>query len=175
MDRSARTAGRCRGRGRTGCWSLRCRQRALSRWPATIAASTDPVKVVKAASGRMSAQKHWSIAVAGCGTIGRLHVRAFKELGAEVVAVSSRRAEQARAVAEEEGCEGTTDAEALVRRPDVDLVSITTSSGSHARLALAAIAAGKHVVVQKPRAITPLDLGQLLTALASPGSGVLSI
>jgi UDP-N-acetyl-2-amino-2-deoxyglucuronate dehydrogenase len=107
--------------------------------------------------------------VAGCGSIGRMHLRAFKELGAQVVAISSRRAEQARAVAAEEGCEGTTDVEALVRRPDVDLVSITSSSGSHARIALAAIAAGKHVVVEKPMAMTATEAGQMIAAAAARG------
>jgi UDP-N-acetyl-2-amino-2-deoxyglucuronate dehydrogenase len=114
-------------------------------------------------------QRRWAVAVAGCGSIGRMHIQSFQELGAKVVAVSSRRAEQARAVAEQEGCEHTTDAEALVRRPDVDLVAITSSSGSHARLTLAAIAAGKHVVVEKPMAMTPTDAGQMIAAAAARG------
>jgi UDP-N-acetyl-2-amino-2-deoxyglucuronate dehydrogenase len=117
----------------------------------------------------VSPERKWAVAVAGCGSIGRMHVRAFKELGATVVAVSSRRADQARAVADAEGCAHTTDAEALVRRPDVDLVAITTSSGSHARLALAAIAAGKHVVVEKPMAMSPSDAGQMIAAAAARG------
>jgi len=113
--------------------------------------------------------RRWAVAVAGCGSIGRMHVRAFKELGANVVAVSSRRVEQARAVAEAEGCEFTTDAEALVRRPDVELVAVTTSSGSHARVTLAAIAAGKHVVVEKPMAMSPSDAGQMIAAAEARG------
>src|SRR5436190_4358670 len=116
-----------------------------------------------------SVARRWAVAIAGCGSIGRMHLRAFKELGARVVAVSSRRAEQARAVAEAEGCEHTTDAEALVRRPDVELVAITSSSGSHARLALAAIAAGKHVVVEKPMAMSPSDAGQMIAAADARG------
>jgi predicted dehydrogenase len=98
-----------------------------------------------------------------------MHISAFKELGAQVVAVSSRRADQAAAVAAAEGCEHTTDAEALVRRPDVDLVTITTSSGSHAGLTGAAIAAGKHVVVEKPMAMTASDAGQMIAAAAARG------
>jgi predicted dehydrogenase len=114
----------------------------------------------------------WSVAVAGCGSIGRMHIRAFRELGARVVAVSSRRIDQARAVAQADGgpgCESTTDVEALVQRPDVDIVAITTSSGSHARLALDAIAAGKHVVVEKPMAMTPDDARQITGAASVHG------
>jgi UDP-N-acetyl-2-amino-2-deoxyglucuronate dehydrogenase len=98
-----------------------------------------------------------------------MHIAAWKDLGARVVAVSSRRPEQARAVAEAEGCQHTADAEALVRRPDVDIVAITSSSGSHARLALAAIAAGKHVVVEKPMAMSAADAGRMIAAAAGRG------
>ena len=57
-------------------------------------------------------------------------------------------------MAEVEGCRFTTDPATLFADPEVGLVSIATSSGSHAALALAAIAAGKHVLVEKPLAMT---------------------
>jgi predicted dehydrogenase len=98
-----------------------------------------------------------------------MHIQAFKDLGARVVAVSSRRAEQAAQVAWQDGgdgCEGTTDPDALVRRPDIDLVSITSSSGSHARLALAALAAGKHVVIEKPMAMNAAEARRIIAAAA---------
>jgi UDP-N-acetyl-2-amino-2-deoxyglucuronate dehydrogenase len=105
-----------------------------------------------------------TVGIVGAGSIGRMHLRAFKDLGVHVAAVSSRRAEQAEAVAREENCEATTDAMALIARPDLDLVSITTSSGSHARLALAAIAAGKHVVIEKPMAMTAAEAREIVAA-----------
>src|SRR5437762_12208251 len=107
-----------------------------------------------------------TVGVVGAGSIGRMHIRAFKDLGARVAAISSRRAEQAELVAREEGgdCAFTTDAEELVRRPDLDLVAITSSSGSHARLALAAIAAGKHVVIEKPMAMNAADARRIVEA-----------
>jgi len=104
------------------------------------------------------------IGVVGAGSIGRMHIRSFKDLGAQVTVLSSRRAEQAALVAREEDCAFTTDPEELVRRPDVDLVAITTSSGSHARLALAAIAAGKHVVIEKPMAMNAADARRIIDA-----------
>jgi UDP-N-acetyl-2-amino-2-deoxyglucuronate dehydrogenase len=108
-----------------------------------------------------------TVGVVGAGSIGRMHIRAFKDLGARVSVISSRRAEQAALVAREESCEFTTDPDELVRRPDVDLVSITTSSGSHARLALAAIAAGKHVVIEKPMAMNAADARRIIEAAAA--------
>jgi len=110
-----------------------------------------------------------TVGVVGCGSIGRMHIHAFKDLGARVAVVSSRRADYASAVAQEEGCDFTTDPEALVRRPELDLVAITTSSGSHARLALAALAAGKHVVVEKPMAMTPADARRMIDDAAARG------
>jgi UDP-N-acetyl-2-amino-2-deoxyglucuronate dehydrogenase len=110
-----------------------------------------------------------SVGVVGAGSIGRMHIRAFKDLGARVVALSSRRPEQAALVAREEGCDFTTDPEELVRRPDVELVAITTSSGSHARLALAAIAAGKHVVIEKPMAMNAAEARSIIDAAAARG------
>lgn len=106
------------------------------------------------------------VGVVGAGSIGRMHIRAFKDLGAQVTVVSSRRAEQAALVAREESCAFTTDPEELVRRPDVELVAITTSSGSHARLALAAITAGKHVVIEKPMAMNAPDCRRIIDAAA---------
>jgi predicted dehydrogenase len=110
------------------------------------------------------------VAVVGCGGIGRMHLLAFKDLPrARLVALSSRRAERAREVAKEMGCEATDDPVALVRRPDVDVVSITTSSGSHAALALAAIDAGKHVVVEKPMAMTVDDAQKIIDTARARG------
>src|SRR5262245_60579184 len=102
-------------------------------------------------------------AVIGCGGIGHTHARAFRQIPrARLVAVSSRDGEKARRVADAEDCAFTTDAAALIGRGDVDLVAIATSSGSHAALALAALAAGKHVVVEKPLAMTAADARRVI-------------
>jgi predicted dehydrogenase len=71
------------------------------------------------------------------------------------VAVASARAERARAVAAEFGiAHALTDYEALLRLPDLDAVSIVTPPHLHAPMALAALAAGKHVLCEKPFAVT---------------------
>lgn len=116
----------------------------------------------------MNENRIWGVAIVGCGSIGRMHIRALHATGrARVVAVSSRQGERARAVAADEGCDFATDPEALFARADVDLVSITSSSGSHARLALAAIAAGKHLVIEKPMAMTAAEARSIIEAAAA--------
>ncbi len=100
--------------------------------------------------------------IIGCGTIADVHRRALAEIPqARIVAVASRDAEKARTFAVKAGCRHTVGHADLLSSPDVDAVIITTSSGSHASLALDALAAGKHVVVEKPMAMTAVEARQM--------------
>lgn len=91
------------------------------------------------------------VGIIGFGAIGRTNAEAIAAVGGRVVAVAGRAAAPA---------EGSfayhADHRELIARDDVDLVAICTPSGLHARQALDAIAAGKHVVIEKPLS---LDLG----------------
>jgi len=87
-------------------------------------------------------------ALIGCGVIGRQHANTIAALGprAELVLVVDEVAEAGRRLASAHGAEAT---EAL-SRPDIDAVAVCTPSGLHADLAVAALGADKHVVVEKP-------------------------
>jgi predicted dehydrogenase len=101
--------------------------------------------------------KTYGFGILGCGMIARFHAAAIKELpNAKLVALQSRNSANARKVLDATGlkCEVYADAADLLRRPDVDVVTICTPSGAHAEPAEAAAAAGKHVVVEKPLEIT---------------------
>lgn len=92
------------------------------------------------------------VAIVGCGLIG--HKRA-KALGPDdrLVAVTDVDAKRAAALAgQHPGCAVETDAMACVHRPDVDLVIVSTTNNALAPLTLAAVQAGKHVLVEKPAA-----------------------
>jgi UDP-N-acetyl-2-amino-2-deoxyglucuronate dehydrogenase len=96
-------------------------------------------------------------AIVGCGMIARFHGRALADVpGARLVALVSRKAENAKRLAEslEINCAIHTDLRPVLARPDVDVVIITTPSGAHLEPAVAAAEAGKHVVVEKPLEIT---------------------
>jgi predicted dehydrogenase len=99
------------------------------------------------------------IGVVGLGWMGRVHtasyrrlVEHFPELGVEPqLVIASDLAADRRAHAERVGFEATTeDWRAVVEHPDVEAVSVTTPNVMHREVALAAIAAGKHVWVEKP-------------------------
>ena len=81
--------------------------------------------------------------------------------------------ERARRVAGRHGdIATTTNVEAVLSDPDVDVVAIATPAGTHVDLGLAALDAGKHVLVEKPLAST-LESGQKLVAAARAADRVL--
>jgi UDP-N-acetyl-2-amino-2-deoxyglucuronate dehydrogenase len=90
--------------------------------------------------------------IIGLGLIADFHAQAISELtGAKLVGIATRNPEKAKAFAAKHGAAvHTTDIAALVARPDIDVLCITTPSGAHLEPSLAAIRAGKHVVIEKP-------------------------
>ncbi len=89
--------------------------------------------------------------------IARFHARALAEVPeARLLALVSRSERSARALADELAlpCDLYTDLSQALARPDVHVVVITTPSGAHLEPAVAAAAAGKHVVVEKPLEIS---------------------
>lgn len=105
----------------------------------------------------------------GLGMIAEFHAQAIAGLsGARLVGVASRTAAKTQAFAAKHGgvFAGAT-IEELVARPDLDVVCITTSSGAHLEPALAAIRAGKHVVIEKPIEITTARVDEVLRAAAA--------
>ena len=91
----------------------------------------------------------------GAGAISTQHVEAIGAVpGARLAAVASASIERARGLGERLGVPWTTDLEELVGRDDVDAVTISSPSGLHPSQALAALRRGKHVLVEKPLALT---------------------
>jgi UDP-N-acetyl-2-amino-2-deoxyglucuronate dehydrogenase len=109
-------------------------------------------------------------AIAGTGTAARYHAQAIAETeGAQLVAVS-RRDSSRRADAEREfGVPCETSFDDLLRRPDVDAVCICSPSGPHGPQATAAAHAGKHVLVEKPMALTLAEADEATSAARSAG------
>jgi predicted dehydrogenase len=112
-------------------------------------------------------------AIVGCGMIARFHARALQEVpGTRIVALVSRRRENAEKVLAETRtppCDIYTDVDAALRRPELDVVIITTPSGNHLEPAVAAAKAGKHVVVEKPLEITPERCDRIIEACDRAG------
>jgi UDP-N-acetyl-2-amino-2-deoxyglucuronate dehydrogenase len=107
--------------------------------------------------------KTWSFAIIGCGTIAEFHIRSLHDIPiAKLAAVSSRQQEKARAIGEREHCNWTTNYHELLAHPEVDTVIIATSSGSHAAIGLDVLRAGKHLIIEKPMAMTGEQARELI-------------
>ena len=106
--------------------------------------------------------------IAGTGFIGAVHARSARLAGAQVAGVAASTPERAAAAASRLGATKAYDsAEALVTADDIDVVHICTPNHLHAPLAHAALAAGKHVVCEKPLATSAAEAGALVDAADS--------
>ncbi|MEV6864438.1 Gfo/Idh/MocA family oxidoreductase [Streptosporangium subroseum] len=103
------------------------------------------------------------IGMVGYAFMGRVHSQAWRSVSAffdlpvtpTMAALCGRSKERTTAAAADLGWAAVeTDWRDLIRRDDVDIVDICTPGDSHAEIAIAALAAGKHVLCEKPLANT---------------------
>ena len=93
------------------------------------------------------------IAVIGAGFWGRNHARNLRELSeTRLVAVCDKDEAKAKAVADLFGIDSYTDSRKMLRRRDIEAVTVCTWSTTLAAEAMRALKAGKHVLVEKPMA-----------------------
>lgn len=106
----------------------------------------------------------------GCGVIAETYAHAFAGLGsARLVAVSDSEPERSARFAQAHGVEDAGPVGALLARDDIDAVVVCTPSGLHAQVGLAAVAAGKHVVVEKPIDVNLAAARSLVDGAAQAG------
>jgi predicted dehydrogenase len=103
------------------------------------------------------------LAVIGCGGFGLFALQHFAQLpGVRLVGMAGTHRAAAYAAARRFGIPDIEDVAALVRRDDVDLVYIATPPFLHHPQALAALDAGKHVICEKPLALTVEQADEML-------------
>jgi predicted dehydrogenase len=117
----------------------------------------------------MSDQVRWG--VVGPGRIARKVAADFAHVpGAALTAVASRSAERGAAFAAEFGIGTVHDSyRAIVEDPDVDVLYVATPHPQHRAVALAAIRAGKHLLVEKAFTVTPEATREIAAAAAERG------
>jgi predicted dehydrogenase len=107
-------------------------------------------------------------AVVGTGFIGPVHVEAVRRLGHRVVGVLGSTADKSRAAAEALGVPTGYAAFAdLLADPAVQVVHLASPNRLHFEQCKAAIAAGKHVVCEKPLAMTAAETAELVRLAAA--------
>jgi predicted dehydrogenase len=125
------------------------------------------------------------VGMVGYAFMGAAHSQAWRTVNrafdlpvqARMVAVCGRDAGAVSAAAHRLGWEeSATDWRALVARDDIDLIDICTPGDTHAEIALAALAAGKHVLCEKPLANSVDEARAMVAAAATArASGVLAM
>ena len=109
--------------------------------------------------------------IVGTGFIGRIHARSARLAGAGIAGVVASSRERGAAAAAELGAvRAFASAEELIASDDVDVVHICTPNHLHVPLTLEALAAGKHVVCEKPVALDAPSAERLVAAAASRGT-----
>ena len=108
-----------------------------------------------------------NVGIVGCGLIGR---KRAQSLGAgKLVACSDAVFERAQALAAEHGAQTVADWREMVTRPEVQMVVVATTHDWLAPVTLAAVEAGKHVLVEKPAARRASELAAVIEAARSRG------
>jgi myo-inositol 2-dehydrogenase/D-chiro-inositol 1-dehydrogenase len=107
----------------------------------------------------------------GYGAWGSYHAAAIaKTPGATLVAIAARSPESlAKAKAAHPAVALTDDYHTVLRRPDVDIVSIVLPNALHEAAAVAALEAGKHVLLEKPMATSVAGCDRILAAAQQAG------
>ncbi|MFF4250307.1 Gfo/Idh/MocA family protein [Streptomyces sp. NPDC001663] len=129
--------------------------------------------------GSEAAKPPLRVGMVGYAFMGAAHSQGWRTVGRVfdlprrpvLTAICGRDAAAVRAAADRHGwASAETDWRALVERDDIDLVDICTPGDSHAEIALAALAAGKHVLCEKPLANT-VEEASAMVAAAEEASG----
>lgn len=105
-------------------------------------------------------------ALIGCGRISPNHIRAALDNGLDIVALCDLDQQKMQDTAAKLPHPVThyTDYRQLLAESEAQMIAIATDSGVHAELALAAIAAGKHVLIEKPVALSMADARRICKA-----------
>lgn len=115
------------------------------------------------------------VALLGAGYIQNVHARAVLEHpNGELVAIANWREPSARVLAERYGIPRvSTDWEEIVSAPDVDAAVVATPNALHAPQAVALLRSGKHVMVEKPMAMSVGECDEMIEASRASGASLM--
>jgi predicted dehydrogenase len=125
---------------------------------------------------QMAASERIRLGIIGAGNIGNVHMNVFKQLADDVTlaGVTDVFAPLAQARAKEHGIDKVYEsAETLIADPAIDAVVIAVSNEWHAPIAVKALQAGKHVMLEKPMAINVASAKEIVQAQRESGKVVM--
>jgi len=115
--------------------------------------------------------KQFKTAVFGAGFVGRVHIEGIRRLGnVEVAAICAVPAEEAERLARQLNIPHSSgDYRKILEDPSIDAVHICTPNSLHAPMAKDALAAGKHVLCEKPLTVSAADARDMVAAAKKAG------
>ena len=117
-----------------------------------------------------SAKSAFKVALVGCGRISKNHFDAIRNVeGLTLSAVSDVEPDRASEAGAEQGVQSFTNYAEMLKDADCDIVTIATPSGMHSSQGILAARAGKHVITEKPMAITLEQADALVDACDAEG------
>lgn len=110
-------------------------------------------------------KKEIGFGIIGCGMISNWHAEAISKVqGAQLIAVTDVNEKSRGDFAEKFHTAAVSTVDELLARSDINIICICTPSGLHAPLAVQAANAGKHIIVEKPMAITLKEADEIIYA-----------
>src|ERR1700731_4011178 len=117
----------------------------------------------------MEYQRKLSFAIVGCGLIGQRRLGTLPPDSLKYVCdLDEERAR--RLAAATTNCAPTTDLETVLHDSEVDAILVATANAALASIALQAVKAGKHVLVEKPGGISSAELAKIESATTASGA-----
>jgi UDP-N-acetyl-2-amino-2-deoxyglucuronate dehydrogenase len=117
------------------------------------------------------ATREFRIGLVGCGRISQFHIDAIGKVdGIALAAVADIDAGRARTAGEKVGVPWFTSLDAMLAGAELDIVAVCTPSGLHPEHGIAAAQAGKHVVSEKPMALSIDGADALIAACEKAGT-----
>lgn len=110
------------------------------------------------------------VGIIGAGLQGRRRARALKQFDdVKLVIVAAAHWERAKLLADEMGCQATSNWEEVVARDDIDAVIVCTPPNLHLPMCAAALKQGKHVLCEKPLARNPEEAREIVDVACENG------
>jgi UDP-N-acetyl-2-amino-2-deoxyglucuronate dehydrogenase len=121
--------------------------------------------------------KKIKISIIGLGGIGKRHVAVIDaELNAEIVAICDIDIDKCKSITDLYGAIPIyTDYKKLLKETDADLISIATPHGLHAEMSINSLKSGRHVLVEKPMALTSADCDRMIQVSEEVGKKLIVI
>jgi predicted dehydrogenase len=116
--------------------------------------------------------KELGAGIIGCGWVAQEYIKAFeKDERSQIRGLADRDSANAERYRDEYGlqCSIETDAAEMLKQDDIDVVVVSVPHNMHTKYAVAAAEAGKHVIVEKPVALTMADVRKQQEAVRKTG------